>query len=171
MRLQLHAMMRIQLDCCACRLGMRCYEQATTAGRLRGTSERQKPQSLQSPPEQYPPCYHRTCAEEFLRSGGLRAGLVGDTIHDAVGEDDTIDGLGKTPIVDQVGEPCLRRPQRTDQYPQTTRVAYRYFFLGRLRPKLSLASMMNLRRVVIRSPRRRGREASRARRGRALWRF
>jgi hypothetical protein len=33
--------------------------------------------------------------------------LVGDAIHDAVGEGDAIDSLGKTPIVDQVGEPCL----------------------------------------------------------------
>ena len=32
----------------------------------------------------------------------LRADPGSDTIHDAVGEGDSIDGLGKTPIVDQV---------------------------------------------------------------------
>src|SRR5262249_34352074 len=34
--------------------------------------------------------------------------LVGDAIHDAV----AIDSLGKTPIVDQVGEPCLTQTAR-----------------------------------------------------------
>ena len=38
--------------------------------------------------------------------------LVGDAIHDAVGEGDAIDSLGKTPIVDQVGEPCLTQTAR-----------------------------------------------------------
>jgi hypothetical protein len=33
--------------------------------------------------------------------------LVRDPIHYAVSEGDAIDGLGKTPIIDQVGKPCL----------------------------------------------------------------
>jgi hypothetical protein len=33
--------------------------------------------------------------------------LVRDPIHDAVSEGDAIDGLGKTPIIDQVDKPCL----------------------------------------------------------------
>ena len=37
----------------------------------------------------------------------LRAIPVRDPIHDAVSEGDAIDGLGKTPIIDQVDKPCL----------------------------------------------------------------
>jgi hypothetical protein len=33
--------------------------------------------------------------------------LVGGTIHDAIGEGDAIDGLGKTPIIDEVDKACL----------------------------------------------------------------
>ena len=38
--------------------------------------------------------------------------LVRDPIHDAVSEGDAIDGLGKTPIIDQVGKPCLTQTAR-----------------------------------------------------------
>jgi hypothetical protein len=38
--------------------------------------------------------------------------LVRDPIHDAVSEGDAIDGLGKTPIIDQVGKPCLTQSAR-----------------------------------------------------------
>ena len=34
------------------------------------------------------------------------------TFHDAVSEGDAIDGLGKTPIIDQVGKPCLTQTAR-----------------------------------------------------------
>ena len=48
-----------------------------------------------------------------LRLGSVFEGiLVRDPIHDAVSEGDAIDGLGKTPIIDQVGKPCLTQTAR-----------------------------------------------------------
>ena len=48
-----------------------------------------------------------------LRLGSVFGGiLVRDPIHDAVSEGDAIDGLGKTPIIDQVGKPCLTQTAR-----------------------------------------------------------
>ena len=38
--------------------------------------------------------------------------LVRDPVHDAGSEGDAIDGLGKTPIIDQVGKPCLTQTAR-----------------------------------------------------------